>query len=463
MSVLRRALDRHWAALVALGAILLTTSAFADWESGTVSVDSTSPADGKVREAAFDVGPDGTSYAAWTHNIDGVSRLEVAVGHGTKFWPATPVDIRTAAPAGVSSLRMAAGRDAALLAFTVGDQTSEAVTALRLTRAGGVEGPFTLSGGASLGDFLDVGVADDGSGVVAWMTSTPAYDASGTSAGLRWDAHATAVGRAGAGRDQLLATGLLSQGISLAVAHDGRAAIAAALPGEEVSVGERKGGRIVVNEAPPEGEFGPPAAVPGPDGAPALGESAAVGYTRDRALRAVWVEHADAGVDAKWTLVSAIRYGASFEDRVKLGDDPLAGPIFIVPLDAGELVAWQHSRADGSIPQHESRLDIAGVAGDRVIKRASLRTTGDNPSGFPLVPSLERVGVDALALWEGPRVIGYAHCSLERGCDERRDIVKAGRGEQLKVAGAGVGALAWLEGRDLSQWDLHVGALPTNQ
>jgi hypothetical protein len=313
------------------------------------------------------------------------------------------------------------------------------------------------------GQFVDVGVADDGSGVVAWTSSTPAYDASGTSAGLRWDLRAAAVGRSVAGSEQLLAEQLLSPAISLAVARDGRAAIAGALPGDEVSPGVREGGRIFVNEAPPGGTFGSPADLPGPDGAAAVGESAAVAYTRDSALRAAWVEQAGAPQTAKWTLVTAARHGASFEDRLELARNPLAVPLFIAPLDGGELVAWQRALPDGSLPQRESRLDIAAVAGGRVIRRASLTTTEDDLQGNPLVPSLEPAGADVLAVWPGPAAIGYARCSLEVGCDERRDIVKAGRGERLDVAGVGAGALAWLEGRDLFQWDLRVGELPAGR
>lgn len=456
MHLLSQSAARHWAALVALGLTLAVTAAFAQWDSGYVSVASSSPAEGKVREADLDVGPDGTSYAAWTREVGGTSRLEVAVGRGGELRAPTPVPIETRAPGGVFYPEVAAGPDSALVAFRAGDQANLAVMALRLSREGGVEGPFVLSGGSDAGSYLDVGVADDGRGVVAWTDYASGGDPDG---GPRWDLRAAAVGEAGGG-EQVLATQLVTQTFSLAVAPDGRAAIASVLPGREVTIGQRTGGRIFVNEAPPGGTFGSPIDAPGPMGDAAVGESAAVGYSRDGALRAAWVESDGAGVSGEWTVVTALRRGLVFEDRVELARDPLAQPLSVVPVRGGELVAWQPAGPSGTIPEDEVRLDVAAVARQRVLRRASLVTRERYSDGGSALPWLEPDGAGALAVWPGPETIGYARCSVERGCDERNDVTSAGRGEELDVAGIGEGVLAWLESRDPAASELRVGELP---
>jgi hypothetical protein len=456
MPLLDASVRRHWAALAALGAIVLVTAAFARSESGATSVAATAPADGQVRQAAFAVGSDGTSYAAWTRDGGAAPRLEVATGRGARLGAPIPIDV----PEGVFDPRIAAGRDSALVAFRAGGQEGTHVMVLRLSRDGAVDGPTRGSATPTNGQFLDVAVADDGAGAVAWTDSQPRYDESGVSSGIRNVLRAATFGpQTLPGPEQLVTEDAGDGFSSLAVAPDGRTALAWAPAGAEVATGVRTGGTLAVVEAQPGGGFGDPAALPGASGDRALGEAAAVAYTEDGALRAAWVEQVGSGMTAGYTGVTAVRSGAFFDHRLELVHNPLAYRPSVVPLTGGELVGFDRAGPGGYLPEQRAWLDVVAVAGGSPLARQALESRGTNSDGNPVAPRLEPVPSGALAVWGSADRIAYAPCSLHDLCDEPRDVVAAGRGERLEPAGIGAGAIAWLASREPLELDFRVGRL----
>ncbi len=458
MPLLSESLRRHWAAITALGAILVTTVASARWESGSISVAATSPARGEVVQAAFATGPGGTSYAAWTRRDAGGSpRLEVATGVGAEL--GGEIEIKTTEA--VFDPRIAPARDSALVAFRVGGQTGTRVMVLRLSRAGVVDGPNLVSATPADGHFLEVAAADDGNGVVAWMDSFSRYDASGAPSGLGYRLHAAAVGpEAVPAAEQQVSEDAGTGAASLTVAPEGRAALAWTGTGTEVEAGVRAGGRLSVAEARPGGSFGSPSDLPGAAGDAALGESIAVAYTRDGRLRAAWVEQEGSGYTARYTGVTAIRTAGSFRDRVVLADNPLQYPPSVVALAGGELVAFDRAAPGGYVPEDEAWLDIAAVSGRRVLRRDSLASSGAvNLNRDPVAPTLGAVRSGAMAVWDSENLIAYAPCSVEQGCGEPHDVAGAGRGERLDFSGVGEGAIAWLEGDNPYEFRLFLGRL----
>jgi hypothetical protein len=450
---LRELFRRHWPALAAVAALLAAALAFLRSDSASPSVATTSPAPGKVRQAAFAVGPDGTSYAAWTRDSGGVPRLEVAVGPGADLAEPVPIELAD----GVIDPRIAAGRDSALVAFRTGE-TGTRVMALRVSRDGAVAGPSIVSANPAGGQFLEPAAADDGGGAVAWTEGVERLDASGVSAGTRHRLLAAPVGpRSAAGTERLMSEDAGAGFASLAVAPDGRIALAWASTGREVRVGQRLGGPMYVVEAPPGGYFGTPVAVPGPAGGAALGDSISAAYTRSGVLRAAWVEQEGAGTAARYTGVTAIRSGLGFENRLVLSRNPLLYAASIVPVAEGELVAFGRAGEDAYEPEAEAWLDVAGVSGGRVLARHALASDGTTAGDHRVAPILKPAGAGALAVWSGDNRIAYAVCSLTEGCGDPREVARVDSPDRLQLVGAGASALAWLEGRGPIEFDLRVG------
>ena len=457
MPVLSVRLERHWAALTALGAIVLATVGFARWEGGSTSIPTTSPAGGPVLQAAFAQGADGTRYAAWTRQQGAVRVLEVATGQGARLRAAVPIELPGVGAVSASDPRIAAAKDSALVAFHRSTAFDTSVMALRVWRDGRVAGPFAVSTSPRTGLLLKVGVAKDGTGVIAW--TDPGMGDEETS-GLRDQLRAASVGVDGPrNADQLVTDDAGTGGFSLSVSPDGRAALAWATAGRPAQPGVRLDKRLSIAEAPTGGAFGSPAALPGPDGAPAFGEFATVAYTRDGALRAAWTEQVGAGQAATYALVTATRSAGNFEDRLQLAAVALPNSPYLVPLDGSELVGWERARPGGYVPKDGAWLEIAAVAGDRVLHRGSVESRNHDIGHYPGAPRLEAVESGALAIWAAEDQIAYARCSRRHLCEEQHEVVSAGRGERLELAGAGRRAIAWLEGRHATEFELRVGQL----
>jgi hypothetical protein len=453
VSVLDPTLRRHWAALVALAVILAATLVLARWESGT-SVAATSPADGKVIAAGFDVGADGTSYAVWLPK-DG-DGLQVATGRGTELGEPRAVPLPGAAYQWVSP-RVAAARDSALVALRAGGEPGS-VIALRVSRDGTVAGPITVSTTPATGQFLEVETADDGSGVIAWESDSP-LESETAPPTLVNTLHAVAVDAGlGVGPEQSLTDNAGPGPLSLTVAPDGRAALAWAQPGAPVGPGLRAGGRVAVVEAAPGASFGMPAYAPDAAGGPALGNAVTVAYTREGDLRVAWVEQRGSGDTEVDSGVTARGGSGGFRDRIVLAQNALPGPPSLVPLAGGELVGFDRAGPTGYLPEDRAWHDVFAVSGARVLAHDSLASRGHNGNNDPVTPLVVPAGSRALAVWAAQDDIAWAPCSA-KGCAEPRGVATAGRREEVQYVGIAQHAIAWLEGRYDSGYEFRVGEL----
>ena len=473
MTLCRRP-SRHRAAIVASAAIASVSLALGcsdgGSDDGSDSVEGSSPAAGMVREATFAVGPDGTSYAAWTREGDNVPRqLEVAVGRGSKLGHPIRIELPNL---GVFAPRIATADGTALVAFKTLFGSDARVIVLRMTPDGTAAPPVVVSEHAGDQGSLEVAAANDGSGLIAWIGQPPRIGPYGVERPRADWLYAARIGPGSKPLPAQLVTKNPAFGLpAVAAAPDGRAAIGWAERGGVPTSRDEAGAPMFVMESSPGGRLRARTPLPGGHGKRALGETVALAYTDAGALRGAWVEKAGAGSTAVRTGVTAIRSprNAAFRHRLELQRNPLppGWPPTLVPFPGGELVGFNRGLRGGYLPDARRRShDLTAVSRDRILAHDSLTSRGTNTDSNPLAPRLVSTGSGALAVWGARELIAYSSCSL-RGCGKPRDLVTADDDERLSLAGIGAGAFAWLserEGgapRDLAPRDLEfkVGAI----
>jgi hypothetical protein len=424
-------LRQDWAALVALGAVALATLAGVRWESGS-SAQAEGPRQGQVAEASYAVGPDGRGVAIWTEGEgdDAPHRMLSASRSGGDF--AAPRELVAGGRIFSPTVAVGPGGHAAVVYRSGETQGALSLFAARLDPDGGVAGPWPL-GPADIGaEHVELGVAADGSYVVAWSEF-------GRSPGEAGDyesvIHAQRIGREGpSGAPFSVESAGGGAIVRLAVAPSGRAAL---VYGRRAAAAEAP--QLELAEAAPGADF--EAAAPVMSAGTA---GADLAYDSEERLRLAWVEP-DPADPRRGSALTSVREGGTFSEPLVLSREAAATTVQVVAIPGRELVAWQRARFG---PDGVTSSGIASVVGDRVVGRDVLAARHDDVYGGNTAPIVTPSGGGALAYWATGGDIDYANCTADAACGDPVSVVSGGRRERVRLAGAGPRQIAWVEGSE---------------